>query len=87
MTGRSVGNPSNDTCSHAPADRRLKVVCESGATENAAASAPRPAEGTAVDPITLPAVDEVRITTLVDNVYDGLLADEPGIRRGPMSAG
>ena len=37
--------------------------------------APRPAEGTAVDPITLEPVDEVVVTMLMDNSYDGLMAD------------
>jgi 7,8-dihydropterin-6-yl-methyl-4-(beta-D-ribofuranosyl)aminobenzene 5'-phosphate synthase len=36
-------------------------------------SRPRPAPGEAVDPIGLEPVDEVRITTLMDNVFDGLL--------------
>jgi 7,8-dihydropterin-6-yl-methyl-4-(beta-D-ribofuranosyl)aminobenzene 5'-phosphate synthase len=42
----------------------------------AVASAPRPAEGKAVDPITLDPVDEIRITTLVDNVFDALLTGD-----------
>ena len=36
-------------------------------------SEPRSAPGSAVDPIDLPAVDEVSVTTLVDNVFDALL--------------
>ncbi|MDT7662195.1 MAG: hypothetical protein QOD04_1751, partial [Pseudonocardiales bacterium] len=32
----------------------------------------RPAPGAAVDPIALEPVDEVRITTLVDNSFDAL---------------
>jgi 7,8-dihydropterin-6-yl-methyl-4-(beta-D-ribofuranosyl)aminobenzene 5'-phosphate synthase len=44
----------------------------------AIAGAPRPAEGDAVDPIAVEPVDEIRITTLVDNVFDALL---PGDER------
>jgi 7,8-dihydropterin-6-yl-methyl-4-(beta-D-ribofuranosyl)aminobenzene 5'-phosphate synthase len=46
---------------------------------------PRPVVGDAVDPITLEPVDEVVITTLVDNSYDGLMADMGPARRAPMS--
>jgi 7,8-dihydropterin-6-yl-methyl-4-(beta-D-ribofuranosyl)aminobenzene 5'-phosphate synthase len=46
-----------------------------------AAAAPRPAEGPAVDPVHLEPVDEVVVTTLVDNVYDALLAGGDGVRR------
>jgi len=51
------------------------------------AAAPRPAPGAAVDPITLQPVDELRITTLVDNVYDALLPGDERTHRGPFSAG
>jgi 7,8-dihydropterin-6-yl-methyl-4-(beta-D-ribofuranosyl)aminobenzene 5'-phosphate synthase len=37
------------------------------------AAAPRPAPGPAVDPIALDPVDEVVVTTLVDNIFDGRL--------------
>lgn len=47
----------------------------------ARAAAPRPIEGDAVDPITLEPVDEVVITTLVDNSYDALLPDAGPARR------
>src|SRR5215472_9051273 len=53
----------------------------------AAWSAPRAAEGPAVDPVTLPEVDEVTVTTMVDNVFDALLASASGISRAPMGAG
>src|SRR5579862_9913339 len=53
----------------------------------AAWSAPRAADGPAVDPVTLPAVDEVTVTTMVDNVFDALLASGPGVTRTPMGAG
>jgi 7,8-dihydropterin-6-yl-methyl-4-(beta-D-ribofuranosyl)aminobenzene 5'-phosphate synthase len=46
-------------------------VCEESATaENLCAAPPHPVPGSAVDPITLKPVDEVVVTTLVDNVYD-----------------
>ena len=46
-------------------------------------SAPRPVEGDAVDPIWLEPVDEVIVTMLMDNSYDGLLADTgPATRNG-----
>jgi 7,8-dihydropterin-6-yl-methyl-4-(beta-D-ribofuranosyl)aminobenzene 5'-phosphate synthase len=56
---------------------------------DARASAPRPAPGPAVDPIALEPVDAVEITTLVDNVFDGLLTDDERVRRagfGPAVA-
>jgi 7,8-dihydropterin-6-yl-methyl-4-(beta-D-ribofuranosyl)aminobenzene 5'-phosphate synthase len=48
------------------------------------AAHPRPIEGQAVDPISLEPVDEVVITTLVDNSYDGLMADMGPARRAAM---
>ena len=45
----------------------------------AAWSAPRVAEGPAVDPVTLPEVDEVTVTTMVDNTFDALLASADGV--------
>jgi 7,8-dihydropterin-6-yl-methyl-4-(beta-D-ribofuranosyl)aminobenzene 5'-phosphate synthase len=42
---------------------------------------PRPAPGVAVDPIALEPVDELSVTTLVDNVYDALLPSEESTRR------
>jgi 7,8-dihydropterin-6-yl-methyl-4-(beta-D-ribofuranosyl)aminobenzene 5'-phosphate synthase len=53
----------------------------------AAWSAPRVAEGPAVDPVTLPEVDEVRVTTMVDNTFDALLAPAEGVTRAPKGAG
>ncbi len=46
---------------------------------------PRPAPGAAVDPITLEPVDELLVTTLVDNVYDALLAGDERTRRVPIN--
>jgi 7,8-dihydropterin-6-yl-methyl-4-(beta-D-ribofuranosyl)aminobenzene 5'-phosphate synthase len=48
---------------------------------------PRPATGSAIDPIALEPVDEIVITTLVDNVYDGLLTSDDRSARAPLSAG
>ena len=53
----------------------------------AAWSAPRAAEGTAVDPVTLPEVDEVAVTTMVDNTFDALLASADGVSRPSMRVG
>ncbi len=54
-------------------------------------AAPRPAPGAAVDPINLEPVDEVVVTVLVDNVFDGLLAGGERVARaslvnGPVAA-
>lgn len=51
----------------------------------AAAAAPREAPGPAVDPIALSPVDSVSITTLVDNVYDGLLQSDERVARAPLA--
>jgi 7,8-dihydropterin-6-yl-methyl-4-(beta-D-ribofuranosyl)aminobenzene 5'-phosphate synthase len=48
---------------------------------------PHPVTGSAVDPITLEPVDEVVVTTLVDNVYDALLDSDDAVKRAPFSAG
>ncbi|MER5804148.1 MBL fold metallo-hydrolase [Streptomyces mirabilis] len=53
----------------------------------AAWSAPRIAEGPAVDPVALPEVDEVRVTTMVDNTFDALLVSAEGITRASIGAG
>lgn len=53
----------------------------------AASSAPRAAEGPAVDPVTLPEADEVIITTMIDNTFDALLPSAAGVTRAPVSAG
>src|SRR6476646_35456 len=51
------------------------------------AAAPRPAEGPAVDPIAVEPVDEVVLTTLVDNTFDGLLTGSARVRRTPLTGG
>ena len=48
---------------------------------------PRAATGPAVDPVTLEPVDEVMITTVVDNVYDALLSGDERVTRTPFTAG
>ncbi len=48
---------------------------------------PRPAPGTAVDPIALEPVDELLVTTLVDNVYDALLTGDEQTRRASFGVG
>jgi 7,8-dihydropterin-6-yl-methyl-4-(beta-D-ribofuranosyl)aminobenzene 5'-phosphate synthase len=48
-------------------------------------SRPRRAEGSAVDPIALAPVDEVVITTLMDNSYDALMGDTGPARRTPFT--
>lgn len=60
-------------------------MCDS--TGSAAALAPRAADGPAVDPVRLAPVDEVVITTLVDNVYDALLPGDARTSRAPFTAG
>lgn len=63
-------------------------MCETSATaENIRAVTPHPVTGSAFDPITLSPVDEVVVTTLVDNVYDGLLGGQETITRAPIAAG
>jgi 7,8-dihydropterin-6-yl-methyl-4-(beta-D-ribofuranosyl)aminobenzene 5'-phosphate synthase len=66
---------------HAPAG----YPSHSAATE-ARAAAPRLIAGGAIDPIALEPVDEVTITTLVDNSYDGLMVDMGPAHRAPMGA-
>jgi 7,8-dihydropterin-6-yl-methyl-4-(beta-D-ribofuranosyl)aminobenzene 5'-phosphate synthase len=71
----------------ADATARRWGVCGSSEHEHegeARLAAPRAVEGEAVDPIALDPVDELRITTLVDNSYDGLMVDMGPARRTPM---
>ncbi len=50
----------------------------------AAHAMPQQTEGAAVDPIHLEPVDEIRIVTLVDNSYDGLMTDMGPATRAAM---
>lgn len=62
------------------------VMCESSSTDaEVARSLPRPAHGSAVDPISLEPVDEVIITMLMDNSYDALMGDVGPARRAPLA--
>lgn len=56
------------------------------AHREARSTAPRDIPGRAVDPIALEPVDEVVITALVDNSYDGLMADMGPAHRAGMVA-
>src|SRR5262249_10554966 len=51
------------------------------------AAMPHPVAGSAADPIALAPVDDVVVTTLVDNVYDALLTSDDTITRAPFAAG
>ena len=64
-------------------------MCEAGTGNglDAALVAPRPALGDAIDPVGLEPVEEVVVTTLVDNVYDALLAGDERISRVSFGAG
>ena len=73
---------------HARQPPRSSVMCdESGSGEDFRAATPPAVPGSAVDPITLKPVDEVVVTTLVDNVYDALLGGGETITRAPLAAG
>lgn len=63
------------------------MCTEPGSTREALASAPHEAPGTAVDPVALEPVDEIVITTLVDNVYDALLTGDDRTTRAPFGVG
>ena len=64
-------------------------MCEGagGTAFDAALVAPRPVLGDAVDPIGLEPVDEVVVTTLVDNVFDALLPDDERTTRVSFGVG
>jgi len=52
-----------------------------------ATALPQVVEGPAVDPIRLEPVDDVVVTTLMDNTFDALLSPSPGVGRASFSAG
>jgi 7,8-dihydropterin-6-yl-methyl-4-(beta-D-ribofuranosyl)aminobenzene 5'-phosphate synthase len=63
-------------------------VCdEAGSPDILNEARPRPAEGPAVDPIRLPPVDEVAVTTLMDNTFDALLQSEGDVARPRFGTG
>jgi 7,8-dihydropterin-6-yl-methyl-4-(beta-D-ribofuranosyl)aminobenzene 5'-phosphate synthase len=64
-------------------------MCEAtaGSELDAELVAPRPALGEAIDPIGLEPVDEVVVTTLVDNVYDALLPGDERTTRASFGVG
>ena len=63
------------------------MCIESAAPASIEGAFPRPAAGPAVDPLVLEPVDEIVITTVVDNVYDALLPGDERVARAPFSAG
>ena len=62
-------------------------MCDGDDAGAAFHAAPRTAAGSAVDPVRLEPVDEVTITTLVDNVFDGLLPGAETVTRASLRAG
>src|SRR5689334_479997 len=58
----------------------------SAAPGEASLAAPRVLDEPAVDPIALEPVDELVITTLVDNVFDALLTSDERVRRASFGA-
>ena len=63
-------------------------MCQELGTAGAAhAAMPHPVVGSAADPIALEPVDDVVVTTLVDNLYDALLTGDDTITRAPFSFG
>ena len=83
---RSVWRPTSST--GVPGPSIVASMCDesAGATEWQTPM-PRVAEGAAVDPITLEAVDEIEVTTLVDNSFDGLLPSQAGVARASLRTG
>jgi 7,8-dihydropterin-6-yl-methyl-4-(beta-D-ribofuranosyl)aminobenzene 5'-phosphate synthase len=63
-------------------------MCEDlGHVAERGAATPRAAGGPAVDPIVLAPVDEVTVTTLVDNTFDALLISSGDVVRPPLGTG
>jgi 7,8-dihydropterin-6-yl-methyl-4-(beta-D-ribofuranosyl)aminobenzene 5'-phosphate synthase len=63
-------------------------LCKESATaDDVRVAMPHPVVGSAADPIALEPVDDVVVTTLVDNVYDALLTGDNTITRAPLAAG
>jgi 7,8-dihydropterin-6-yl-methyl-4-(beta-D-ribofuranosyl)aminobenzene 5'-phosphate synthase len=63
-------------------------MCDSpGDAAEVGLAAPRPVRGTAVDPIGLEPVDEVAVTTLVDNMFDAFLTGDARTSRVSFGVG
>lgn len=62
-------------------------MCDGEDAGAALRAVPRTAAGSAVDPVRLETVDEIAITTLVDNVFDGLLPGAGTVTRASLRAG
>lgn len=63
-------------------------MCQgSGELSERDVAAPREIEGPAVDPVALLPVDEIAVTTLVDNTFDALLVPQDNVARPPMGTG
>src|SRR5260221_7920445 len=70
-----------------PGRAGVAAVCKESATaDDVRAAMPHPVVGSAADPIALEPVDDVVVTTLVDNVYDALLTGDDSITRAPLAA-
>ena len=63
------------------------MCTESATARDVRAAMPHPVAGSAADPIALEPVDDVVVTTLVNNVYDALLTGDDTITRAPLAAG
>src|SRR6478609_2532448 len=60
-----------------PGHPGVAAVCKESATaDDVRAAMPHPVVGSAADPIALEPVDDVVVTTLVDNIYDALLTGD-----------
>ncbi len=64
-----------------PRATTVSHVCDASDQFESRHAEPRLAPGPAVDPITLPEVDELSVTTLVDNFFDALLPSGGGVTR------
>ena len=71
-----------------PPTEYAQTMCDASTADlaDARVSAPRQAPGAAVDPIHLEPVDEVQVTTLIDNVFDAMLTGDERIRRPKLGA-
>src|SRR5215475_907204 len=71
-----------------PGRAGVAALCHEPATAgDVRAAMPHPAAGSEADPIALEPVEDVVVTTPVDNVYDALLTGDDTISRAPLAAG